>query len=180
MSRPRNRLPRDQQFNIRFTAPEMARVHRNAGLTGRDLHDFGRAVLLRRPRPTRKDAPAIISLPPKSLQHWQAAGLTLNTLTHQANSAPVLWLSEQLPITIRQLRSLLRRSFPTLNNDELPAYALHPAVRYHVRKICTNLVQFADRYRALGGIPPVPLSNLIGRFRLILNHDRAHDSQHLA
>ena len=46
-----------------------------------------------------------------------------------------------------------------------------PALRYHLRKTCTNLVQIADRFQALGLLPPLPLSNLIRRFRTILNGD---------
>ena len=50
---------------------------------------------------------------------------------------------------------------------------LAPAVRYQLRKICTNLVQIADLYRALGLLPPLSLSHLIARFRTILNGDGA-------
>jgi hypothetical protein len=175
MPRPRNSQPRDYQVNLRYTVHEYARIHRNASIAGKTLTEFGRAVMLRRPRPTRKSAPRLIELPPRMITRWHAAGLRLNSLAHRMNASDTLGLPE-LPIAIRDLRSLLRRSFAQLSADTetAAAYMLHPAVRYHLRRICTNLVQIADRYRSLGSGPPVPLSNLIGRFRLILAQDR-HD-----
>lgn len=177
MPRPRNKDPRLEQINLRFSALEFARIHRNASITGKTVPEFGRAALLRKPRPTRKNAPALLSLPPTSITRWHAEGLSLNAMAYRFNAADTIDLP-LLPAVVRNLRSLLRRSFPTLatDTDQSPAYSLHPAVRYHVRRICTNLVQIADRYRALDLAVPVPLSNLIGRFRLILNHDRAHGS----
>jgi hypothetical protein len=50
---------------------------------------------------------------------------------------------------------------------------LAPAARTQLRKTCTNLVQIADHYRLLGLTPPLPLSNLIGRLRAILNGDHS-------
>ena len=70
-------------------------------------------------------------------------------------------------------RLLLRRCFPEHFNPDaaIAAYELAPPVRTQLRKACTNLVQIADAYRLLGSIPPLPLSNLIGRFRAVLNGD---------
>lgn len=169
MSRPRLHDPRIHQINLRFNAAEFARVHRNASLCGKVVPDFGRAALLRKPRPTRKNTPSLLSLPPKCITRWHAEGLALNGLAHRINAADHIDLPE-VPAQIRALRALIRR----LNLDAREAYRLHPTLRYHLRRVCTNLIQIADRYRALQYAPPVPLSNLINRFRIILNHD--HDS----
>jgi hypothetical protein len=172
MPRPKQSAPREFQVNIRFNAPEFARAHRNATLTGKPITDFGRAVMLRRPRPTRKSAPRLITLPPRMITRWHAAGLALNRVAHRMNTVDHYGLPE-MAVIIRTLRSLLRRSFPQLliEGEKNSAFQLHPEVRYHLRKICTNLVQIADSYRELGRVPPTPLSNLIGRFRLLLNND---------
>jgi hypothetical protein len=174
MSRPRRDDPRQHQLNVRFTAYEFARIHNHAALTGKTVTDFGRAVMLRRPRPRRKTEPALIALPQHALQRWHALGISLNGVAHDLN------VSHQLPgpalaDIVKRLRLLLRRSFPGhFDGDGTVApYILAPAARYQLRKICTNLVQIADLYRALGLLPPLSLSHLIGRFRTILNGDGA-------
>ena len=176
MSRPRRDDPRQHQLNVRFTAHEFARIHHHATLTGKTLTEFGRAVMLRRPRPRRKTAPLLIALPQHGLQRWHALGMSLNSLAHDLN------VSHQLPgpalaDIVKRLRLLLRRSFPGHFNSDEPVrpYILASAVRYQLRKICTNLVQIADLYRALGLLPPLSLSHLIGRLRTILNGDGARD-----
>jgi hypothetical protein len=172
MPRPRQDDPRQHQLNVRFTAREFARIHHHADLIGKTLTDFGRAVMLRRPRPRRKSAPQIISLAPRLLDRWHAHGLSLNHLAHHLNATHQLANPAQLRI-IGSLRLLLRKSFPAHFDSAGPIvpYSLAPAVRYQLRKICTNLVQIADAYRALGILPPLSLSHLIGRLRAVLNGD---------
>jgi len=174
MSRPRRHDPRQHQLNVRFTAYEFARIHHHASLTGKTITDFGRAVMLRRPRPRRKTTPALIALPQQTLQRWHALGLSLNSLTHDLNATHQL-TTPALATIVRSLRRLLRRSFPWYFDAivAVAPYVLAPAVRYQLRKICTNLVQIADLYRALGLLPPLSLSHLIGRFRTLLNGDGA-------
>ena len=174
MSRPRRDDPRRHQLNVRFTAYELARIHHHASLTGKTLTDFGRAVMLRRPRARRKAAPVLVALSERVLRRWHALGMSLNSWVHDLN------VTHQLPgsaltAILKSLRLLLRRSFPRHFNGGAPLdpYTLAPAVRYQLRKICTNLVQIADLYRALGLLPPLGLSHLISRFRTILNGDAA-------
>jgi hypothetical protein len=159
---------------MRFTAREFVRIHHHAALTGTTLTDFGRTVMLRRPRPRRKHAPAIVALPPKRLARWTTLGNALNQLAHDFNARHQLD-ARRLTVLLRSLRLHLRCCFPDHFHPDIPvaAYMLAPAVRYHLRKVCTNLVQLADRYRLLGLTPPLPLSNLIARFRCVLNGDAA-------
>lgn len=173
MPRPRRDDPRQHQLNVRFTAHEFARIHHHASLTGRTVTDFGRAVMLRRPRPRHSHAPVLIALPQHMLQRWHALGISLNSLAHDLNTTHQL-ATLALAAIVKRLRLLLRRSFPRhFDSDAAVApYMLAPAVRYQLRKICTNLVQIADLYRALGLLPPLSLSHLIARFRTILNGER--------
>jgi hypothetical protein len=174
MARPRRDDPRQHQLNVRFTAHEFARIHHHASLTGKTVTEFGRAVMLRRPRRRRTIAPALVTLPQPMLQRWHALGLSLNGLAHDLNARHEL-AAPALGAIVKSLRLLLRRSFPRhFNGDGAVApYMLAPAVRYQLRKICTNLVQIADLYRALGLLPPLGVSHLIGRLRTILNGDGA-------
>jgi hypothetical protein len=59
---------------------------------------------------------------------------------------------------VNALRILFNRSFPRSFQERLGAgsYALTPALRYHLRKTCTNLVQISDRAEGLGLSPLVP------------------------
>jgi hypothetical protein len=168
MPRPRRDETRKHQLNIRFTAREFARVHHHAGLLGQTPADFGRGVMLRRPRRKRREAPLIIAASDRLLRRWHALGLLLNGLAHRFNATGELPQPE-LAHVLHLLRRLLRRSFPVAS---AASYALAPALRYHLRKTCTNLVQIADRHRVLGLAPPVPLANLIARFRAVLNGDQ--------
>lgn len=174
MPRPRKHDPRYHQVNVRFTARELVRIHHHASLTGKTLTDFGRTVMLRRPRPRSKIAPAIVSLPARRLARWRTVGDSLNQLAHHLNARHELD-SSAFTVVLRSLRLLLCRCFPEhFTPDVVVApYMLAPALRYHLRKVCTNLVQIADSYRMLGLVPPLPLSNLIGRYRAVLNGDRA-------
>jgi hypothetical protein len=111
MSRPRRDDPRQHQLNVRFTAVEFARIHHHASLTGKTLTEFGRTVMLRRPRPRRKDAPVLIALPQHLLQRWHALGMSLNALAHDLNATHEL-AAPALAAIIKSLQLLLRRSFP--------------------------------------------------------------------
>jgi hypothetical protein len=172
MPRPRKDDTRKHQINIRFTAREFARVHDHAGLLGKTPADFGRGVMLRRPRRRKREAPVVIAVTDRVLHRWHELGPALNTITHRFNAEGNLSAPE-LTGVVSALRRLCKRSFP---DDAAAAsaapYSLAPALRYHLRKSCTNLVQIADRCRAQGLLVPVPLSNLIYRFRTILNGDR--------
>ncbi|MFZ1101788.1 MAG: hypothetical protein WAN86_02765 [Hyphomicrobiaceae bacterium] len=98
--------------------------------------------------------------------------MALNGVAHHFHATGEIQAIE-LETLLRALRRLARASFPaavTAGNDH-ESYALMPALRYHLRKTCTNLVQIADRFQALGLLPSLPLSNLIRRFRTILNGD---------
>ena len=172
MPRPCNNDPRQHQVNVRFTARELARIHHHASLTGKTLTDFGRTVMLRRPRPRRKAAPTIISLLQRAIERWHMLGSSLNRLAHHFNSTHQFPTSALLPV-VKYLRLLLRRSFPRHfgRDAAIGPYMLAPVVRYQLRKVCTNLVQIADDYRALGLLPPLSLSHLIAGFRAILNGD---------
>ncbi len=174
MPRPLKDDPRHHQVNVRFTTRELVRIHHHASLTGKTLTDFGRTVMLRRPRPRRRDASVTVTIAPARLARWRALGNGLNQLTHDLNARHELD-PRAFTVLLRSLRLLLRRCFPQHfdADDVIAAYMLTPAVRYHLRKVCTNLVQIADNYRLLGLIPPLPLSHLIDRFRAVLNGDRA-------
>jgi hypothetical protein len=108
----------------------------------------------------------------RTLRRWHETGLALNGVAHHFNATGEIQVIG-LEALLRALRRLARASFPaavTPDNDR-GFYALTPALRYHLRKTCTNLVQIADRFQALGVMPTLPLSNLIRRFRTILNGD---------
>src|SRR5262245_55398916 len=172
MPRPPKDNRRSHQLNIRFNARELATVHHHAGLIGKTPAEFARAVMLRRPRPRKREPTTIIALSDPAMKRWHALGLATNDLAHRCNRHDQPPFSEIRAI-VASLRLHLRCSFPQLINQQtqVAAYTLTPAVRYHLRKTCTNLVQIADRHRTLGLLPPLPLSNLIARFRLVLNAD---------
>jgi hypothetical protein len=172
MPRPRKDDTRKLQINIRFTAREFARVHHHAGLLGKTPADFGRSVMLRRPRRRKGKAPVMIAIEEPLLRRWHETGCSLNAVTHRFNATGE-FPGMELDRLLRALRRLVGASFPaavTVDNHR-GSYALAPALRYHLRKTCTNLVQISDRFQALGLFPPLPLANLIRRFRTILNGD---------
>jgi hypothetical protein len=173
MPRPRKDDTRKHQLNIRFTAREFARVHHHAGLIGKTPADFGRSVMLRRPRRKSRGAPVIIAVSERLLRRWHELGSELNGLAHRFNAGGKM-LPAEIAKVLSALRRLIRRSFRdgVAGAAGAQAYSLAPALRYHLRKTCTNLVQISDRCRALGMVPPTPLSNLICRFRAVLNGDR--------
>jgi len=174
MTRPRKNEPRQHQVNVRFTTHELLRIHHHASLTGKTLTDFGRTVMLRKPRPRPRTAPQLVSLAPRRLARWRALGNAINGLAHDLNARHQLD-PRALRVLLTRLQLLLRNSFTDhfAANAAIPPYALSPAVRYQLRKVCTNLVQIADHHRSLGIDPPLPLSNLIGRLRALLNGDRS-------
>jgi hypothetical protein len=173
MPRPRKDDSRKHQINIRFTAREFARVHHHAGLLGKTPADFGRGVMLRRPRRRKGKGPVMIGIGERTLRRWHETGLALNSVAHHFNATGEIQPT-QLEALLRAVRRLARASFPAavMPDNDRGSYALAPALRYHLRKTCTNLVQIADRFQALGLLPPLPLANLIRRFRTILNGDR--------
>ena len=172
MPRPRKDDSRKHQINIRFTAREFARVHHHAGLLGKTPADFGRSVMLRRPRRRKGEVPVMIPIDECVLRRWHDTGSALNGVAHHFNAMGEMPAIE-LERLLRGLRRLAGASFPTtfLADGGSASYALAPALRYHLRKTCTNLVQIADRFEALGLLPPRPLFNLIRHFRAILNGD---------
>jgi hypothetical protein len=177
MTRPRKQETRQHQVNLRFTTAELVRIHRHAALTGKTPTDFGRSVMLRRPRPRRKPGLQLIALAPERLTRWQALGSSVNAIAHEFHLRNRLD-ARALRTVITRLRILLRQAFPGhfQDNATLAPYALTPEARIQLRRICTNLVQIADRYRLNGLEPPLVLSHLVYRFRAILNGDAAHDS----
>jgi hypothetical protein len=173
MPRPRKDDTRNHQINIRFTAREFARVHHHAGLLGKTPADYARNVMLRRPRRRKRAGPVMISIGEPLLRQWHETGSALNAVAHGFNAMGEI-SGINLGRLVRALRRLVDASFPraTLPASGSISYALAPALRYHLRKTCTNLVQIANRAEALGLRPPLPLLNLIRRFRVILNGDR--------
>jgi hypothetical protein len=173
MPRPRTNDTRKHQLNIRFTAREFARIHHHAGLIGKTPADFGRSAMLRRPRRKSRSAPVVIAVSERLLRRWHALGSELNGLAHRFNAGGEMPPAEIAKV-LSALRRLLKRSFPdgVAGAAGSQPYSLAPALRYHLRKTCTNLVQISERCRALGMVPPAPLSNLIRRFRAVLNGDR--------
>jgi hypothetical protein len=172
MPRPRKDDTRSHQINIRFTAREFARVHHHAGLLGKTPADFGRGVMLRRPRRRNGKAPVLIAIDERTLRRWHETGSSLNGVAHHFNATGEI-PEMQLERLLRALRRLVGTSFPgaLVADSGRASYALAPMLRYHLRKTCTNLVQIADRFESLGHLPPPPLLNLIRRFRVILNGD---------
>src|SRR5262245_46506750 len=87
MARPRKAEPRNQQINLRFSAPELVRVHAHAALIGKTVNEFGRSVLLRRPRRRKGGAPpAVIAWSDATLAKWHALGTRLNDIAHLMNA----------------------------------------------------------------------------------------------
>ena len=172
MPRPRKDDSRKHQINIRFTAREFARVHHHAGLLGKTPADFARSVMLRRPRRRNGKAPVMIAIGERMLRRWHETGSALNAVAHRFNATGEM-PGIELERLLRALRRLSGASFDAtfLAGSDRASYALAPALRYHLRKTCTNLVQIADRFQALGLLPALPLANLIRRFRTILNGD---------
>jgi hypothetical protein len=172
MPRPRKDDSRKHQINIRLTAREFARVHHHAGLLGKTPADFGRSVMLRRPRRRKGKTPVMIAIGERVLCRWHETGSALNDVAHHYNATGEIQAT-QLEALLRALRRLARASFPAavMPDNGRGSYALMPALRYHLRKTCTNLVQISDRFQELGVLSPLPLANLIRRFRTILNGD---------
>jgi len=128
--------------------------------------------MLRRPRRRKGETPVMIMIRERMLRRWHETGSALNAVAHRFNATAQIQGIE-LDRLLRALRRLVGASFPAplLAGSGSTSYALAPALRYHLRKTCTNLVQIAARFRVLGVLPPLPLSNLIRRFRTILNGD---------
>ena len=174
MSRPRKADSRNQQINIRFTAPELVRVHAHAAITGKSVTDFGRAVLLRRPRRRRRaDEPAVIALSETQLQLWQRLGTRLNAIAHVMNARDDLPPTELLP-ALAQLRALLEKSFSAPpDRDAVPGpYTLAPSARHHLRKVGVNLAQINLRLDRLGLETPIILVRQLARIRTLMNGDQ--------
>ena len=173
MTRPRKHEPRQYQLNVRFTTREFLRIHHHASLAGKSVTDFGRSVMLRRPR-RRHNETRLIALPERLLERWHSIGNAINHIAHDLNASHQLD-PRALAVQLGRLRLLLRTSFPEHFQPDVtvPAYSLAPEVRTQLRKACTNLVQIADRCRELGRAPPPALSGLIGRLRTLLNGDQA-------
>ncbi len=174
MARPRKADARDHQVNLRFTAPEYVKIHAHAAITGKTVTDFGRAVLLRRPRRRKSGVePVIVALDDRALAKWQELGARLNAIAHVMNARDDFPPSELLPLLAR-LRLLLKTCFPSLiGADAVPApYVLAPAVRHHLRKVGVNLAQIRARHDALGLQAPLVLVRLLERVRTVINRDQ--------
>jgi hypothetical protein len=174
MARPRKAEARDHQVNLRFTAPELVKIHAHAALTGKTVTEFGRAVLLRRPRRRRNGvAPVLLVINEAGVHRWQTLGDRLNAIAHMMNARDDLPPQKLLPL-LANLRELLRHSFPALFvADALPeAYALAPAGRHHLRKVGVNLAQIRTRFDQLGLETPIGLIRLLQRVRAIMNGDQ--------
>jgi len=174
MARPRKADTRDHQINLRFSAPEYVRVRANAALIGTTVPDFARAVLLRRPRRRKGTAdPNIIALPEEALAQWHGLGIRLNGIAHLLNARDVL-PPDELFAVLPDLQELINRSFPSLvaPRDAPLAYALAPPVRYHLRKVGTNLAQIQRRHEQLGFPVPPQLIRMLKHIRSIMNGDR--------
>src|SRR5438132_8345274 len=105
MARPRKDETRKHQINIRFSTHELVRVHEYAALTGKTVPEFGRTVLLRRPRRRRNGVePVIIALPDAILEKWTTLGTRLNAVAHIMNARDDLPPQQLLPV-LTQLRS---------------------------------------------------------------------------
>jgi hypothetical protein len=174
MARPRKAETRVHQINLRFTAPELIRIHRHAAITGKTLTEFGRSVLLRRPRKRKRGAqPTLIAWADETIAEWHALGMQLNDIARLMNSRDAL-PPDVLPDRLAQLRTLMKASCAPLLADDavLVSYTLAPAVRHHLRKVGVNLGQIARRFEQLGFVPPIVLIRLLTRIRAILNGDR--------
>ena len=176
MSRPRINEPRQHQVNVRFSTHELVRIHRHASLAGKTVTEFGRSVMLRRPRRKRKPPLQEIALDAGALTRLEALGYAVNEVAHRFHATGEID-PRALAMLLTRLRVFLRRSLRAhfAAETDLKGYALAPATRTQLRKLCTNLVQIAERFRHMGLSPPLPLSNVIGRLRSILNHDGGVD-----
>jgi hypothetical protein len=172
MARPRINAPRQHQVNVRVTTHELVRIHRHALLAGKSVTEFGRSVMLRRPRPRRKQPVEEIALEPAALARLEALGYAVNDMAHGFHASGRMD-PRALTVLVTRLRLFLTRAVPGHfeSDADLRGYALAPATRVQLRKLCTNLVQIAERFRLMGLSPPLPLSNLIGRLRSLLNGD---------
>src|SRR5262249_22619801 len=114
MARPRKAEPRNQQINLRFSAPELVRVHAHAALIGKTINEFGRSVLLRRPRRRKGGAqPSVIAWSNETLAKWHALGTRLNDIAHIINARDGLPPAELLPL-LAQLRTLFKKGFASV------------------------------------------------------------------
>jgi hypothetical protein len=177
MARPRKAETKVHQINLRFTAPEFVKIHHHAAITGKTVNEFGRSVLLRRPRRRKGGAPpTVIAWPEDTLAKWHVLGTRLNGIAHIMNARDGLPPGELLPL-LGQLRALFKNSFAELlTADPLPAYALAPPVRHHLRKVGVNLAQMARRFDQLGMEPPIALVRLLERIRTLMNGDQPPDA----
>jgi len=177
MARPRKAAPRHHQINLRFSAPEFVRVHAHAAILGKTVNEFGRSVLLRRPRRRKGGAaPTVIAWPDDTLAKWHALGTRLNDIAHIMNGRDDLPPGELLPL-LAQLRTLFRKGFAmVLTGDPAPAYALAPPVRHHLRKVGVNLAQIARRCDQLRLETPLALVRLLERIRTLMNGDQPPDA----
>jgi hypothetical protein len=173
MARPRTNAPRQHQVNVRVTTRELVRIHRHALLAGKSVTEFGRSVMLRRPRPRRKQPVRDIAVEPGALARLEALGYAVNDVAHGFHASGRLD-PRALTVLVTRVRLPLRRSIPEhFVAASLRGYALAPTTRVQLRKLCTNLAQIAERFRLMGLSPPLALSNLIGLLRSILNGDRS-------
>src|SRR5262245_49432053 len=177
MARPRKAEPRNQQINLRFSAPEFVRVHAHAAILGKTLNEFGRSVLLRRPSRRKGGVPpTIVVWSDETVAKWHALGARLNDIAHMVNARDGLPPAELLPL-LAHLRTLFRKGFATvLAADPAPAYALAPPVRHHLRKVGVNLAQIARRCDQLGLETPLALARLLERIRTLMNGDQPPDA----
>ena len=174
MARPRKADSRKHQINLRFSAHEFVRVHAHAAASGKSVADFGRAVLLRRPRRRKRTTDlVVVGLPDSVLQQWHVLGARLNAIAHVMNAHDDLPPADLVRL-LDQFRVLLKKSFATLlAADAVPRpYALAPAVRHHLRKVGVNLAQIGKRFDQLGLVPPITLVRLLARIRTLMNGDQ--------
>jgi hypothetical protein len=178
MARPRKADPRDHQVNLRFTAPELVTIHRHAALSGKTVTEFGRAMLLRRPRHRKKsEEPTLIALADPLLETWNLFGTRLNAIAHLMNTKDALPPGALAPL-LADLQGLFRNSFPFVFTQDaaVAPYTLSPAVRYHLRKVGANLTQIKHRHGQLGIERSRALMRLLERIRSLMNGDRPqHD-----
>jgi hypothetical protein len=167
MPRPRKSETRTHQINFRFSTHEFVRVHAHASLSGKTVMDYGRSVLLRRPRrPKARNAPDVVSLPQRTLERWQVLGEELNAIAHLMNAREDL-----PPRELVQLRTLFKANFASVLDAGAP-YSLSPPVRFHLRKVGTNLFQIRTRHDRLGIETPAALVRLLERVRTLMNGDQ--------
>lgn len=148
-------------------------MHAHAAITGKSVTDFGRAVLLRCPRPRRRGiSPSVVALTERQVAQWQDAGAQLNDVAHRMNARDELQPAELFHVLPR-LRALVATSFATLLTSETPPpYVLAPSARHHLRKVGVNLVQIKTRCYQLGLEPPAVLIGLLARIRMLMNGEQ--------